>query len=376
MVSGGLSLFLKAMDFDIIPDQEALISTVVQQVNAGRWPHASLMYGPKGAATLAFALSVARCLMITGAREEYKENTAEKMDKLVHPDAHLIFPVQGDKSTSDNFLKEWREMVLGNPYMSISDWASVHATQRGNVNINVKECNNVIQKLSLKAFEGGNKVLVMWGAEFLGNNGNRLLKLLEEPPENTFIILVTEDLERILPTIISRCQIYRLTPVDEKELASFVADRFGIDNERADRIVKLTDGDLSRIAAMTQDRDNVLDFDTGRWIKILRDGNFEAMLGFAEEFSRWTKEQQKLIFMGALSKLRRSLTGIEPDDVIFAQILGDPIDLEIVNDLSGSFTRIIAGLELWVVQDVLVGVVVNQKDAKAMGIAAQVVAIV
>ena len=204
-----LSLFLKAMDFDIIPGQEALKSTVKQQIDAGRWPHASLMYGPKGAATLAFGLSVARRLMVTGAREEIRVNTGEKMDKLVHPDVHLVFPVQGDKSISDAFLKDWRGMVLQNPYMAISDWASVHATQRGNVNINVKECNNVIQKLSLKAFEGGNKVLVMWGAEFMGNNGNRLLKLLEEPPEKTYIILVAEDLERILPTIISRCQIYR-----------------------------------------------------------------------------------------------------------------------------------------------------------------------
>lgn len=333
------------MDFDVIPGQADLKSSVLQQVEAGRWPHTSLIYGHRGAPSLAFALSVASRLMIAGAEDTKKQNTSDKMGKLIHPDAHLIFPVQGDKVTSDDHLAEWRQLILQNPYVSLSDWAATHATQRGNVNINVRECNSIIQKLSLKPFEGGNKVLLIWGAEYLGDNGNRLLKLLEEPPENTFILLVTEDLDKILPTIISRCQIYRLRPVDDETMVSFVENRFGLSAEKASRIIQLTDGDISRIAAMTEDREDVLDFDISRWIKVLKNSDFEAMLNFSEEFSRWTKEQQKLIFTGALSKLRRSLTGNERGDVIFVEILGDPIDLEIVNDLSGSFTRIIRGLD-------------------------------
>lgn len=333
------------MSFEDIPGQLELKDSIISQLESDRWPHTSLIYGNSGLPSLTFALSIAHQLLIQGARDDQRNETLSKAIKLIHPDLHLSFPVQGAKTTSDDALSECRSLILENQYLSLSDWASHHASEKGQVNISVAECTNIFKKLSLKPFEGGRKVLVIWGAEYLGKEGNRLLKLLEEPPEKTFIILVSEDMNKILPTILSRCQVYALLPPSESEILPFLQQRFSKSDDVLKEAISLGDGNFSRIVKLLQEKTENLTFNVGQWIEMVSRGQFESMLQFSQEFSKWPKEQQKLIFTSALSKLRRMLTMKEKDDVIFVRLLGDPIDPEIVDDLTGCFSSIIFGLE-------------------------------
>lgn len=333
------------MQLSQIPGQDELESTILGQVGHNKWPHTVLLSGRQGTPGLAMALAISELLMTNGLDSSKEASTREKIRKLIHPDVHFAFPVQGAKKVSDDFLSEWRQLVLSNLYCELSQWGSEHASDRGQLNIGVSECNNITKKLSLKAFEGGKKVLIVWGAEYLGKEGNRLLKLFEEPSANTFIILITENVDQILPTILSRCQLYKIKPIAESDLVKFLIDQEGMNELQAKELAIQVEGNLSQAISLAHSDNTALELDVSKWLSVVVKGDFESMMNFAQELNRLGKEQQKSIFQGALSKLRRRLAGIDDGDVIFAGILGDPIDLEIVNELCVSFDALVSGID-------------------------------
>src|SRR4249919_56754 len=138
----------------------------------------------------------------------------QRANELIHPDLHFSYPViprkPGDKPISTDYITEWREFFKTNPYGNVYDWLQFIGAENKQGNITALECNDIIRKLYLKTFESEYKVLVMWMPEYLGNEGNKLLKLIEEPPPNTLFILAAENESQILPTILSRVQIIRL----------------------------------------------------------------------------------------------------------------------------------------------------------------------
>ena len=141
-----------------------------------------------------------------------------KANQLVHPDIHFSYPVitkkAGEKPISTDFITEWREFVATNPYGNVYDWLQFIGAENKQGNITADECNDIIRKLSLKSFESEYKILIMWMPEFLGKEGNKLLKLIEEPPPNTLFILVAENEDLILPTIVSRCQLVKIPALE------------------------------------------------------------------------------------------------------------------------------------------------------------------
>ncbi len=195
-------------------------------VEHNRLSHALLLSAPEGAGGLPLALAFSQflvCESCFGLADSETDFPAEscgicpscvKAAQMIHPDIHYVYPVvvrkPGEKPISADFITEWREFISQYPYGTIFDWLQFIQADNKQGNITAHECNEINRKLSLKSFESGYKILIMWMPEYLRNEGNKLLKLIEEPPPDTLFILVTEDEAQILPTILSRVQIIRL----------------------------------------------------------------------------------------------------------------------------------------------------------------------
>lgn len=209
------------MLFSEVIGQESVKAQLKQMASGGRLPHALLFLGPQGSGKLSLAMALAQYLLCEnpGADDACGQcNQCNKAGKLIHPDLHFSYPTIGTKAISDHFLVNWRQAMADNPYLDVNQWLQGIGAENKQGNITKEECVNIIKKLSLKTFENNYKVLIMWLPEFLGKEGNRLLKVIEEPPESTIFILVAEDQELILNTILSRCQIVNIKALSDEEV--------------------------------------------------------------------------------------------------------------------------------------------------------------
>jgi DNA polymerase-3 subunit delta' len=178
--------------FRDIAGKESVKKNLTKAVDSGRIPHAQLFLGKEGSGALPMALAFASYIQCQNRTDGDSCGVCShciKSHKLIHPDIHFSFPVVkfGDKkradTTSDDFLPKWREIIKTNPDMNTSDWLQHIDADNNLPNINVKECNDIMHKLNMMSFESDNKILIMWRPEYLHNEGNRLLKLIEEPTD-------------------------------------------------------------------------------------------------------------------------------------------------------------------------------------------------
>jgi len=241
------------MLFSSIPGHEVIKSKLLNACNHGRLPHAILLHGPEGNGGLALGLSIITYLLCTNPNAEDACGDCDNCSKtgsFIHPDVHYSFPTfnnDGSK-TSDAFIKEWRQVLKTNPYMSYEDWMeSIKGKDDQNKqgNITSEECREIIRKLSLMSYEGGKKFMLIWLPEFFGQSGNILLKLLEEPPADTHLILVAEDINQILPTIVSRTQIFSVPGFTPNAISLFLQKNHLKSEKQATAISFLSKGNLS-----------------------------------------------------------------------------------------------------------------------------------
>ena len=244
------------MQFLSIPGQAKEKKQLVTQVNQDRIPHAQILLGRPGSPKLALALAYA-CYILCQDRKDGDAcgvcKSCLKSMQYKHPDLHFAFPViskEGKKredTTSKDFLDQWRPAVSENPYLDIQAWSQYIGAEKTQPNINTRECNEMIKQLGMRSFESPYKLLLIWLPEYLGKEGNRLLKMIEEPTDNTFIILIAENQERILNTIISRCQITKVSPVSDVQATEYIKARHSnIDSEILAQAVQMSDGDLNK----------------------------------------------------------------------------------------------------------------------------------
>lgn len=176
--------------------------------------------------------------------------------QLMHPDLHLSYPVfpkkSGDKPVSTDFIGEFRNFYRTYPYGNVYDWLQSVKAENRQGNITAEECNDIIRKLSLHAFQSRYKVLVMWMPEYLGKEGNKLLKLIEEPPPDTLFILAAENEEHVLPTIISRCQVLRVPPLEDADIEEALIYRCRMEPAQAKQIAVVVDGNYHEALLMYQ----------------------------------------------------------------------------------------------------------------------------
>ena len=281
---------------------------------SGRVPHALLFAGQTGWGTLALAVEFAQWLLCE-AGEDTKQhggpcgrcNACRKTAQFIHPDLHFSYPVIGANAVSSTFLNEWRSALAENPYLDANTWLQRLGADNKQGNITKDECNAILKKLGLKAFEGRYKILLMWLPEYLGKEGNRLLKLIEEPPEQTVFLLVTENAELILPTILSRCQLVKTDPLSDADISAGLQETRQIDASRAQQIAFLSGGDFQQALQLADNPENddaafLLD-----WLRKCWRGNGVELVKWTETFAKLGRENQKQFLYYGLHFLRELL---------------------------------------------------------------------
>lgn len=309
------------MQFDQITGHNNLKTQLCHMVQDERIPHAQIFLGPEGCGKLSLAIAFAQyvlCENRTATASCGICSACTKTSKFIHPDIHFSFPVVGSKITSNHFLTEWREALRDNPYMNANQWLQRIGAENKQGNINVDECNSIIKKLSLKIFEANYKVLIIWLPEYLGKEGNRLLKLIEEPPEQTLFILVAENQERILQTILSRCQLVKINALQDEDLMNALQQKYP--EASADRLASVThmaSGNFNEALNIYQQVENdqaVLFLD---WLRKCYKGNGAELVKWVEAFAKMGRENQKQFVLYALHFMREFLQlSISPDSPV------------------------------------------------------------
>jgi DNA polymerase-3 subunit delta' len=300
--------------------QEKLKKQLVDMVQQQRLPHALLLVGPEGSGALPLAVAFAQYIVsipsqaaatadLFGAPAEplpqpfyTPEQIADlpayhRASQLMHPDLHFSFPTiiekPGQKNISANFIEQWREFINGYPYGNAFDWLQFIKAENKQGNISADECNEIIKKLSFKSFESAYKVLVLWMPEYLGKEGNKLLKLIEEPPDNTIFILVAASEENILPTILSRCQFVKVPRLTTQEIESTLMGRAKLAPEKAKQVAILSEGNYREALHLIQHSDQDYISMIKDWLNAILKMGPVAQLKWVEEMSKLGREQQK-----------------------------------------------------------------------------------
>lgn len=250
------------MLFSEVIGQEEIKSRLRREAEEGKVAHALLFYGPEGCGKLPVVLAFARYLLCSHPHEGEpcnQCNNCKMTDRWVHPDLHFVFPVVKYKDTahsvSDVYLSEWRKQLSENVYFGLDEWLDDMQAGNQQALIYSAESDAIQKKLSLKSNQGGKKVMIIWLPEKMNLEcANKLLKLLEEPPAETHFLLVSERLEAVLPTIVSRAQCIAMKGLSEEEIAGALMQRNACDSDTARRVAHTANGNL--IAAQQLLRSN------------------------------------------------------------------------------------------------------------------------
>lgn len=315
------------MQFHSIKGQKEIREHLVQMVQHNRLSHALLFLGKEGSGALQLALAFAQYIVcekglskqdtkeeptLFGEPEAVKPATdipalpndscghcaaCKKATEFIHPDIHFSYPVitkkSGDKPISTDFIKEWRAFVNKNPYGNVYDWLQFIGAENKQGNITAHECSDIIRKLNLKSFESEYKVLVMWMPEFLGKEGNKLLKLIEEPPANTLFILVAENEDLILPTILSRTQLVKIPSLSNLEIEAALELNAGVAMEKAQQIAAVAGGNYREALQLLQHADDDWELMLRDWLNaIIRSGPM-AQVKWIDDTAKIGREKQK-----------------------------------------------------------------------------------
>jgi DNA polymerase III subunit delta' len=223
--------------------------------------------------------------------------SCQKMLTLMHPDIHFSYPViprkSGDKPLSSDYISEWREFIAKYPYGNSYDWLQFIGAENKQGNITAYECNEIIRKLSLKSFESGFKILLMWMPEYLGNEGNKLLKLIEEPPPDTLFLLVAENESLILQTILSRTQLVKIPALTQQEIANALVAKANMAEEPARQIALIAEGNYHEALQLMQHADEDWQSLLREWLNAILKGGPIAQVKWIDEVSKLGREKQK-----------------------------------------------------------------------------------
>ena len=316
------------MQFQSITGQKETKEQLVQMVQHNRLSHALLFLGKEGSGALQLALAFAQYIVCQSSAVNRQSSVQEpslfgepesaptnndqptttndscglcpackKANELIHPDIHFSYPVitkkQGEKPISTDFIKEWREFIATNPYGNVYDWLQFIGAENKQGNITAHECNDIIRKLNLKSFESEYKILIMWMPEFLGKEGNKLLKLIEEPPPNTLFILVAENEDLVLPTILSRTQLIKIPLLTNLEVEASLELNAGVKIEKAQQIAAVAEGNYREALQLLQHADDDWELMLREWLNaIIRTGPV-AQVKWIDETAKLGREKQK-----------------------------------------------------------------------------------
>ncbi len=295
---------------------------LASSADAGRIPHAQLFVGPEGSGTLPMALAYAQYIICGNKNaENHGQDQAcnMKCEALSHPDMHFAFPVSNSAkvkshAVSNHYMEEWRQFIQQQPYGNLFDWYRLIGIERKQGQIGVDEAHDIVKKLSLKSYEGGYKVMLIWMAEKMNiATANKLLKLIEEPPEKTVFLLVAQNEEQIIQTIKSRCQILHFPPLAEEAMAKAL-EAEGLIREEALRLAHEANGNFNKALDLMNNDSEDLVFEKWfvQWVRSAfkakgNKGAVHELILWAEEVAKTGRETQKKFLQYCIAVMRQAM---------------------------------------------------------------------
>ena len=305
------------MNFSQIPGQKEIKVKLLRSVKEERVSHAQLFAGNEGCGNMALALAYARYISCENRTDIDSCGICKscvKYEKLIHPDLHFVFPViKGKKATdpvSDNYLEEWREFVKKSPYFTLNNWMDTIEVGNAQAMIFASEASEIIKKLSLKTFESDFKIMIIWLPEKMHQStANKLLKMIEEPPEKTLFLLVSQEPDKVIPTILSRCQLVKVPSFNNNDIEKYLTNRFNITVDKAGDISHVSNGNIARAIDLCENEDLAL-ANLDRFKSLMRFAwkrDIISIINWAEEISTTGREAQKNFISFSMRILRENL---------------------------------------------------------------------
>ena len=304
------------MRFADIIGQKDVIDRLRKAKAEDRVAHAQLFLGPEGSGNLALALAYAQFLNCPNSTSEDSCGlcpTCKKNTSFQFADLHFSFPYfnkpNSKETISDDFGTEWRNRLLQSPYFGVEDWTKELSKDNKQLIFSVSEAANIVRKLSLKSFEGGYKVMIIWMAEMIGEGvANKLLKIVEEPPANTLFFFVANSSENILNTILSRVQAIQVPKIDEESISAGLK-RIGVDDHKISDIAHYSDGswDVALRLRDNNDPNEFLAIQFQTWMRHCYAKKVPALHAWSEKMAELSREDLKHFLLYALDQMRQNL---------------------------------------------------------------------
>ena len=314
------------MNWEHIVGQDKLKNLLKESIHDKRVSHAQLFIGKDGYGTLPLAMAFAKEIFT-------KENahSASKVEHLNHLDLHFSFPVFKDKKggLSQLFLEDFRNMILENPYSNSEDWNKVLNSENKQLTIYADEIDELNKKFSLKSFEGGSKILVVWQVDKMNiSASNKFLKFLEEPPKDTLIILIAENADFILPTILSRTQVVEIPRIQDEDLENALRKNKQLTDEKINEIVFQAQGDWNIAQKILREENSDEEFEQifVAWVRdafqVKKKPEFlKNIVLWARNISSWNREKQKCFLDYCAEMFRLAmLQNYGNDDLVYKKI--------------------------------------------------------
>ncbi|NDF97561.1 MAG: hypothetical protein EB101_01230 [Chitinophagia bacterium] len=292
------------MQYHQVIGQESLQKRLTELVQQNRLSHALLLLSKEGSGALPLAIAFAQYLVCETVASQGGKTpcgtcpACNKATQLIHPDIHFSYPTvtkkPGEKPIATDFITEWRSFIQLNPYGNLFDWIEmIKSKENSQGKITSEECNDIIRKLSLKSFESPWKILIMWLPELMGNEGNKLLKLIEEPPVNTLLMLVSENEAQLLPTIVSRCQLLKVPTLETAAIEKALIERNNTPASLAAQLAPLCEGNYREALQLVQHAEEDWQLLVRDWLNAILKTGPVAQTKWVEEISRLGREKQK-----------------------------------------------------------------------------------
>ena len=310
------------MDFSEVIGQKHIKSHLSQTIENGRVPHAQLFSGVNGSGLLPMAIAYASKLLCKQYEKQSPEylSCKNKVAKLSHPDLHFVYPVNTSdaikkNAIADNYAEEWRNFVLTNPYSSLFEWLQTIGIEKKQGNISKFEAENISKKLSLKAYEGGYKVMIIWMAENMNTEcANKILKLVEEPSDKTVLLLLSENEQQIITTIRSRCQKLTFPLLSERDISEGLVKKRNIDVNSSLKTAIRARGDFNAALQLFSESGEDETFEKWfiSWVRTAfrakgNKGAINNLLDWSDELAGQGRETQKKFLNYCIELFRQSL---------------------------------------------------------------------
>jgi len=304
--------------FSDIPGLSDIKATLIDSVRNHHVAHALLFLGKPGALNLPLALAYTTYLHCQNKGESDSCGTCpacSKNLKHIHPDTNFVFPLNNIKNDKDedrfksDILKDWRSFLTDQPFGDLGDWINFYGGEDKQAAISREAGREIIKMLSLKPFESKYKVMIIWQPELMHlSAANGILKILEEPPPNTFFLLVSNAADRLLPTVLSRAQLVQVPQLSDEEVNDYLlVKQASLEEARRQEIIQLADGNLNLAIKLIDSEEDHYQSRFEDWMRSCFKRDYARLVNFSEEFHELDKLSQRNLFSYGLSMMRETL---------------------------------------------------------------------